>query len=247
MNEQLSAFLDNEASRGEADSVVNALLRDESLRESWTRQYWIRTTLRAHQAEPAVAVDADFSRRVMQAIAAAEDAAPPHALARVVPITARRRGRRWRGVAGLAAAASVAGVVFLAGTPLLRNAANDARMASTGSASGAATPTRQQGMRSETLASSGFNNRLADFGSISSATTGRLQTVATTGEATGPGASRPAAGGSSAEHWSVSDPAVRDELNGYLVDHNGMARGYGLSSTTPALVRVATYGQDIGQ
>ncbi|MES1944365.1 Anti sigma-E protein RseA [Salinisphaera sp. PC39] len=47
-----------------------------------------------------------------------------------------------------------------------------------------------------------------------------------------------------ADHWSVSDPAVEDQLNGYLLEHNGLARGYGMSGATPSFLRVATYGQD---
>jgi hypothetical protein len=46
-----------------------------------------------------------------------------------------------------------------------------------------------------------------------------------------------------ADHWSVSDPAVEDQLNGYLLEHNGLARGYGVSGATPSFLRVATYGQ----
>ncbi len=126
MNEQLSAFLDNEATRDEADSVVNALLRDESLRDSWTRQHWIRTTLRSHSAEPAVNVDTDFANRVMSAIAADDHPETVASSSNVVTMTPRRRTRRWRGVAGMAAAASVAGVVFLAGNPFVRSGTSGA-------------------------------------------------------------------------------------------------------------------------
>lgn len=45
------------------------------------------------------------------------------------------------------------------------------------------------------------------------------------------------------DHWTVSDPDVADQLNGYLLEHNGLARGYGMSGATPSLLRVATYGQ----
>lgn len=50
-----------------------------------------------------------------------------------------------------------------------------------------------------------------------------------------------------ADHWSVSDPAVADQLHGYLIEHNGVSRGYGLSSATPSFLRVATYGQSEGR
>src|SRR5699024_9294215 len=47
-----------------------------------------------------------------------------------------------------------------------------------------------------------------------------------------------------ANQWQVSDPALANRLNGFLVEHNGLARGYGLGATTPGFVRVATsYGQ----
>lgn len=49
--------------------------------------------------------------------------------------------------------------------------------------------------------------------------------------------------GQSPDHWTVSDPDVADQLNGYLLEHNGLARGYGMSGATPSLLRVATYGQ----
>lgn len=50
-----------------------------------------------------------------------------------------------------------------------------------------------------------------------------------------------------ADHWSVSDPAVADRLNGYLVEHNGLASSYGMSGARPNFVRVATYGQGEGR
>ena len=256
MNEQLSAFLDNEATRDEADSVVNALLRDEALRDSWTRQHWIRTTLRSHSAEPAVDVDTGFANRVMSAIAAdehPETVAPNSNIVPMAPRVRRTRTRRWRGVAGMAAAASVAGVVLLAGNPFVRTgtSGSEGRVATaennqaTARSGGAADSQRER----QGFGSGGWNNQLADFSSVQ-AQTARVHNVAATGSASrmnAQGASGMGASDASADHWSVSDPAVRDELNGYLVDHNGMARGYGMSSTTPALVRVAAYGQDVTQ
>ena len=244
MNEQLSAFLDNEATRDEADAVVNALLRDESLRDSWTRQHWIRTTLRSHSAEPAVHVDTGFANRVMAAIAADEHPETVAPRDNIVRMTPRRRTRRWRGVAGMAAAASVAGVVLLAGNPFVRSgtSGSEGRVASANDGP-AATRTRDAaGSQHQGFASGGWNSRLADFSSVP-AQSAHVQTVASAG-ARSRGLS---SSDGPADHWSVSDPAVRDELNGYLVDHNGMARGYGMSSTTPALVRVAAYGQDVPQ
>ncbi|WP_423820936.1 sigma-E factor negative regulatory protein [Salinisphaera sp. SPP-AMP-43] len=256
MNEQLSAFLDNEATRDESDSVVNALLRDKTLRDSWTRQHWIRTTLRAHSAETPVAVDTGFADRVMKAIAEEDHpetvATPPLERSNVVALPRANRTRRWRGMAGFAAAASVAGVVFLAGQPLLRNGSNTAETRVAANNAGT-TSTRTRDAESSTrqgFGSGRWNDQLADFSSVS-AQPGQVETVASASPSTVALQSaqrrttRMTDG--AADHWSVSDPAVRDELNGYLVDHNGMARGYGMSSTTPALIRVSSYGQDVAQ
>lgn len=253
MNEQLSAFLDNEATRDEADSVVNALLRDETLRDSWTRQYWIRTTLRSHSAEPAVDVDAGFANRVMAAIAAddrPETVAPNRG--RVVSMARRARPRRWRGVAGMAAAASVAGVVFLAGNPFVRSntSGSEGRVAAASNAPSTTRARSADQTERQGFGSGGWNDQLADFSSVH-AQPARFQTVAARGAASSMSVRTSAAGMTAsqgpADHWSVSDPAVRDELNGYLADHNGMARGYGMPSATPALVHVAAYGQDVTQ
>lgn len=254
MNEQLSAFLDNEATRDEADSVVNALLRDEALRDSWTRQHWIRTTLRSHSAEPVVDVDTGFANRVMAAIAAydhPETVAPSSTVVSMTP-RVRTRTRRWRGVAGVAAAASVAGVVLLAGNPFVRSgtSGSEGRVAAAGNNSQTTTRTRDvTDSERQGFGSGSWNNQLADFSSVQ-AQPARVQTVAAGGPASRMNVQTARGVGGSdgpADHWSVSDPAVRDELNGYLVDHNGMARGYGMTSTTPALVRVAAYGQDVTQ
>jgi negative regulator of sigma E activity len=235
MNEKLSAFLDNEATRDEADSVINALLRDESLRESWTRQHWIRTTLRAGDAEPAVAVDEDFSKRVMAAIEADEQPADARPRSdKVVPM--RRPQRRWRGVAGLAAAASVAGVVLLTGNPFAGS--NDSAEGTFATADNSSTLNRTQKdttATSDTEFTGDWDHQFADF-SLASSHPARMRTAASEGAAA-----------RSPDQWSVSDPAIRDELNGYLADHNGMARGYGMYGSTPALVRVAAYRQSVAQ
>ncbi|MDN5863357.1 MAG: sigma-E factor negative regulatory protein [Salinisphaera sp.] len=47
--------------------------------------------------------------------------------------------------------------------------------------------------------------------------------------------------------WSVSDPAVADLLNVYLIEHSDVARGYGMSAATPSFVHLVTYGQDAGR
>src|SRR5699024_7335109 len=130
MNEQFSAFLDNETTRDESDAVGNALLRDEKLRDSWTRQYWIREALRGSAGDPPVSLDAGFAGRVMPAVrdeVVSGDAAPdwqpnPHANTTHPTVVAMphpgQRRRRWRNMAGLAVAASAAGFALLATQPL---------------------------------------------------------------------------------------------------------------------------------
>ena len=63
MNERLSAFLDGEASSDDIEAVLAQLLRDETTRDSWSRQNWIRTTLRAAETEKPIALDLGFSNR----------------------------------------------------------------------------------------------------------------------------------------------------------------------------------------
>lgn len=48
--------------------------------------------------------------------------------------------------------------------------------------------------------------------------------------------------GMATNHWTVSDPAVAEQLNNYLLEHNGLATSYGMSGARPSFVRVATYG-----
>lgn len=222
MNERFSAFLDNEATRDEADSVISALLRDETLRESWSRQHWLRTMLRAHSGEAVAAPDPEFSARVMRAIAADGQhetgaAVPPAASARAF---GKRPRRHWRSMAGLAAVASATGFVLLVSNPLQRDG-------------GTGTPP---------AASPTASIALADAGATGAPRVEDGQIVASND--LGGAAARAAQDQAPADHWAVSDPALEDELNSYLVEHNGLSRGYGLSATTPASVRVATYGQE---
>ncbi|GAB3685790.1 sigma-E factor negative regulatory protein [Salinisphaera aquimarina] len=238
MNEQFSAFLDNEATRDESDSVLNALLRDEQLRESWSRQQWLRTTLRAHRGEVATELDIGFSTRVMQAIAAEDQGETPMvADSRVVPLRRSSAGRRrWRSMTGLALAASAAGAVFLVSSGSLQSdgvggdAMPGATVATADAASG--TPTRVASTRDVA------NTPSDTAGMVASNELEEASVQQASDESTRPVRQGPA------DHWSVSDPALQDELNSYLVEHNGLARGYGLAGTTPAFVRVATYGQE---
>src|SRR5699024_51593 len=142
-----------------------------------------------------------------------------------------RRFRHWRGIGGLAAAASVAGIVMLSGHPFVgtetvseTHLAANTNSATVRSQSRTATASDQNDFFGE------WSERLADFSFMSSQHQPQVRTVATANTTTG-----------GAGQWNVSDPAVRDELNGYLADHNGMAGGYGMYRTTPALVRVAAY------
>jgi len=237
MNEQFSAFLDGEATRDETDSAINALLRDDGLKSAWSRQHWLRTTLRAHKGEMAVPLDTDFSSRVMAAIAADDQpaaAAPPTAAlaGRAHRAPGGMRRRRWRNMAGLAAVASATGFVLLVSNPLQRGGGSGPTVAPTSSsvASVAVEPETTQQIAS----SRGLDADMLDKATASTTNAKARRTAAV--QRSG-----------AADHWSVSDPAIADELNGYLVEHNGMARGYGLSGTTPAFVRVATYGQETTQ
>lgn len=225
MNEQFSAFLDGEATRDETDSVISALLRDEQLRESWGRQHWLRTTLRAHSGEAGVSLDSDFSDRVMAAIA--DDKPEDLPTRRVVPMRVAAR-RRWRSMAGMAAVASAAGIVMLVSNPLQRGGVADGAgqtIASTTTGPAATAGAAGASAGDVQLASNDLSSDMLRKAGPSEAAVQR-----------GP-----------ADHWSVSDPDLQDELNGYLVEHNGLARGYGMSGTTPGFVRVATYGQETPQ
>ena len=222
MNEQFSAFLDGEATRDEADSVISALLRDNQLRDSWGRQHWLRTTLRAHSGEVAVPLDRDFSSRVMAAIS--EDKPESMAARRVVPMRVAAR-RRWRSMAGLAAVASAAGIVLLVSNPLQRDGSG-------GTSPGTTVAANASPVSSATADDAGGMVASNDLSSDMLRKAGPSNAAIQQGPA---------------DHWSVSDPDLEDELNGYLVEHNGLARGYGMSGTTPGFVRVATYGQETTQ
>lgn len=222
MNEQFSAFLDGEATRDEADSVISSLLRDDQLRDSWSRQHWLRTTLRAHSGEAGVALDSGFSDRVMTAIAG--DKPEGVATRRVVPMRVAAR-RRWRNMAGMAAVASAAGIVLLVSNPLQHDDARLSTVASNTANSANATTAATANEGNVMVASNDLSSDMLRKAGPSEAAVQR-----------GP-----------ADHWSVSDPDLEDELNGYLVEHNGLARGYGMSGTTPGFVRVATYGQGTPQ
>ena len=257
MNERLSAFLDGEASSDDIEAVLAQLLRDETTRDSWSRQNWIRTTLRAAETEKPIALDLGFSNRVMQAIESEdqrETVVPMVTSASTAPSTATRSRRRlgsraWQGMAGMGMAAAVAGVVFVSASPFGQNGRStsagtvattnpsSARTSRNVATSSADTAAATRGARTG-FGSAQWNDQLVDFGTVRAANASSSASVRNVSAQ---------ASTSASDRWSVNDPAVREELNGYLVDHNGMARGYGMSSTTPAYVRVATYGQGATQ
>lgn len=196
IDERFSAYLDGEASPEEVEAVLSALGRDPELRAAWGRQHWLRSALR--DADTSASYDPGFAERVRAALEADEVA--PAARARVLPFGRRRS---WSAAAGLAAAASVVGVMLLAPQSL---GPGDGDLRTTVTGDPAMT----------TATSAGESAAVADA---------RQQ----------------------AERVSVSDPNVQDRLNGYLLEHNGLARGYGLSGATPTFLRVATHGQDAGR
>lgn len=222
MNEQFSAFLDNEATRDEADAVVNGLLRDDDdMRASWTRQHWVRETLRSSAIESSVALDMEFSERVMQAIHA-DDADTAHggdAHPAVVAMTTPARRRRWPAMAGFAVAASAAGFALFATQPMRLGGGSTV-------ATNRTVAVNTAGMTGATrVASAGSSMPLA--GDLFHNVADRVEDV-----------------GDTVSQWQVSNSIQAKRLNGYLFEHNGLARGYGLSATTPGFVRVATYGWD---
>lgn len=238
MNEQFSAFLDGEATRDEADSVINSLLRDESLRDSWSRQHRIREVLRSARGESDVALDMAFSERVMQAVRAPQQpafrplASSDRAAAAAMPRPRQRRRRRIRGMAGFAVAASTVGFALLVAQPTL-----------TGPGQGPA-PGTVETLASQPGAADGIGatdaTRVALAGSSDKP---RLQLAESlSGDLFNNRDIYGKASQEAVDHWEVSNPVLANRLNDYLVEHTGLARAYGLGATTPGFIRVATYG-----
>jgi len=214
INEQLSAYLDGEASAEETDNLVAALKRDPALRDTYSRQQWLRHALRDSQP---VTLSVDISARVMASL---EDDSltteKPHPSVVSMPSQSGAqkqapKSSRWhRPAAGLAIAASVVGAMVLVTDPL-----GDPQ-----------TPGQTVEQLTQPV-------NLQPSAVAQSAQTGQTRQVALQPQR---------AVVAPADHWAVSDPALEDQLNGYLIEHDGVARGYGLSGATPSLMRVATYG-----
>lgn len=225
INEQISAYLDGEASTQETENLLATYRRDPAVRQAMSRQYWLRHALR--DGRP-VALNSDFSSRVLAQLDDADESQPAldtfaTQAAREVTHKPAANAARWqRPVAGFAIAASVVGALVLVGNPL---GSNSSQPASSELASPLNSPVNPPGTTLQAATESATPKAAADFNANRAPTT--LQTARSTVPV---------------DHWSVADPALEDQLNGYLIEHNGFARGYGLSGATPSLVRVATYG-----
>lgn len=116
--EHLSALLDGECSEQELDRLLDAMARDSALKEDWSRLCRNRdlTTGRWVQAaSPSICADV---------MARLEEPSEAQTRPNVIDLAARRGRSIWKPLAGLAAAASVAAVAFLAGVNF--TAKNDA-------------------------------------------------------------------------------------------------------------------------
>jgi negative regulator of sigma E activity len=229
MDERFSATIDNESSKQEVCAVITSAIAERSLREDWTRQYWLRATLSSTPGEPPPRLDLDFADRVMAALDSSEAAGDRAEFmvdteagsSRVVPFEQARRRHKyprsgWRAGLGMAAAASVVGVVVFAYSPF----GAQHRAGSRDEHGGAVTRTAGGSM---------------------------TRTVVDTGRAQAGSSRQRRSNNPTHRNWSVSNPALRRELNGYLAEHNGLARNFGLSASTPTMVHATTYRTQANQ
>ena len=106
---QLSAMFDGELPAGECELVARRLTRDAEQRAQWARYAMIGAAMRR---EPGMPLDLRVAERVRLAVSA--EASFDNGDALVAPAPAAPGARRWlRPVAGLAAAAVVAGVAVI--------------------------------------------------------------------------------------------------------------------------------------
>ncbi|MGH6609354.1 MAG: sigma-E factor negative regulatory protein [Burkholderiaceae bacterium] len=107
--ERISALLDGELDRSQAEAMIGAICADASMKQAWRELHLVGDALRSHEV---AACDADgFCARVAAALAS-----EPTVLA---PRAARPSSLRRYWIPGMAVAASVAAVGFIA-VPLLR-------------------------------------------------------------------------------------------------------------------------------
>ena len=98
LDSQLSAMFDGELPAAECELLSRRLMREESLRATWSRYAVIGAALRA---EPVARVNPDFARRVSAGLAG-------------TPTAATQSARTWRTAAlGVGLAASVAGAAIM--------------------------------------------------------------------------------------------------------------------------------------
>ncbi|NNC23037.1 hypothetical protein HKX42_04190 [Salinisphaera sp. USBA-960] len=223
MDERFSAAIDNEASHDEVAMAIDAAIADRAVRDCWTRQYWLQTTLQHPNETPVSHLDIGFADRVMTAIEADQGStsAPPET-ERTIDFESKRRVRRgdrgsgrggWRTSLGAAAAASVVGFVVYAYAPL---------------GGQHLVPSNDTGHSTSPVAEKTSGG-------------GATQTVANTSASPSSDRSRSGRTRRESGHWSVSDPDLRRELNGYLVEHNGVSRNFGLSASAASLVQATAY------
>lgn len=113
--ELLSALMDGECSDQELDRLLDAIERDETLKRSWDRHWLARDA----QTGLSVARPTDGAMPCICADVMARLEAPLPSRVQPMPRRAMRVARYWKPVAGLAAAASVAGLALLVGPALL--------------------------------------------------------------------------------------------------------------------------------
>ena len=113
-NEALSAFFDGECTPEELDHLLDAMERDPALKDRYSRMCLARDSLKGGRAQSA---HLDFSSQVLAAL-------EQDSVSRVFPFPRKRasaldqvRGRLWRPLAGLAAAAALGAVAVLAIRP----------------------------------------------------------------------------------------------------------------------------------
>jgi len=109
MREKISCFIDGELDRTESEQLIRQLDEDNDLRGLWRRYNTYGSAIRD---ELSPALSADFSNRVLQALAKEPVQFSPAALP--------RRKRVWGPVAGLAVAASLVGIAILIQKPVIQ-------------------------------------------------------------------------------------------------------------------------------